>query len=832
MPPGSVAVIVSPPGYGATTLLSVAAEANPGPVVWLAGRGHAGPAESLWRQLVAGLAATGATAPDVPTDPGADQEANHSAIHELIAAAGETAGCLLILDDLPREPLVEAMVQQILEVLPASMRIMISSSALPRLDLSRLAGAGRLVLLERADLVLSEGESEEYLRMVAPGLRPQGRAALSGLAEGWFAALRASTSAAGADPGADPASWLLGPGLDLLFGPALADLDPQDRHLLVVCSVLDQMSPELCDAMPGCADSAGRLVSLCDRLTVRRVPGAGAARYETHPLMREFLIRKLSERGGGAKTQAYEAAGHWFAEHGDAERAISHLLEAGRIEQAREVLASHVRDLLDSGHSERVRMWFRRAPELAVPDHELLQLGAAWSELLGGNVAAAGPHLVELDAAAAKLRSSAPEAGSPAFEASRWLAVQVLFLRSYLEAWTGQTRRATDHVRAVRDIFGTDWSWMAHQASAFLQVRLDLGRGDPSTAGRALLHLSSRPGTLQFYRRIALPSLGGLVAAEEGRAHRACFLADSALQALAESGGIGAVDHCDAQLARARALTDLADPVGAAASAAAVQDTAAEVQHVPYLVLGAVARARALASGAQRSAAVEQLEAASASLSRHSADGPLGQQVHRARVEIAVMSGDRAEARHAVARLPQDRNRDLLEIRVLAMGGSVTPTDVVRAAQRVRPASPREVVAARLAMAAATAATRRVEAAMHLREAAGLAYEQGMLLALRGCSEEVLVLASDLAAQGADPSLAALVDALHRSLEPALPLAAALSPGERHLLLRLGETVSNRELAADLGISLNTLKTRLRRLYAKLGVHDRDAALHAARRGS
>jgi LuxR family maltose regulon positive regulatory protein len=279
-------------------------------------------------------------------------------------------------------------------------------------------------------------------------------------------------------------------------------------------------------------------------------------------------------------------------------------------------------------------------------------------------------------------------------------------------------------------------------------------------------------------------------------------------------------------------LTDLADPVGAAASAAAVLDTASEVQHVPYLVLGAVARARALASGGHLSDAVEQLESAGASLSRHSADGLLGQQVHRARVEIAVMSGERAEARHAFARLAQDRNRDLLEIRVLAMGGSVTPADVVRAVQRVRPASPREVVAARLAMAAATAATRRVEAAKHLREAAGLAYEQGMLLALRGCSEEVLVLASDLVAQGTDRSLAALVGALHRSTEPALPVAVALSPGERHLLQRLGVSGSNRELAAELGISMNTLKTRLRRLYAKLGVHDRDAALHAARRGS
>ena len=92
------------------------------------------------------------------------------------------------------------MIQQVLDELPASMRVMVSSSVLPRLDLSRLSGAGRLVLLERADLVLGREESEEYLRQVAPDL-PAGRLRpLVELANGWIAALRASTSAIGSDP--------------------------------------------------------------------------------------------------------------------------------------------------------------------------------------------------------------------------------------------------------------------------------------------------------------------------------------------------------------------------------------------------------------------------------------------------------------------------------------------------------------------------------------------------------------------------------------------------------------------------------------------------------
>ena len=259
---------------------------------------------------------------------------------------------------------------------------------------------------------------------------------------------------------------------------------------------------------------------------------------------------------------------------------------------------------------------------------------------------------------------------------------------------------------------------MAHQSSAFLEARLGLWHGDLQATRRTLQQLSGRPGTIQFFRRVSLPSLAALVAAEEGRAHRACFLADSAMDALADSGQLGAVDHCDALLARARALADLGDATSAEAQAEAVQSTAAEAEHVAYMVLGAAARARVMAAGGRRADAEDQLESARQVLSRHSVRGPLGEVVDRAAAEVAVISGDRVGARRAVERLVPGRTRDLLAIRVLAMGGGLSEADVVRTVQRVRPESPREVVHARLLMAALTATSRRAEASMHLREAA------------------------------------------------------------------------------------------------------------------
>ena len=63
----------------------------------------------------------------------------------------------------------------------------------------------------------------------------------------------------------------------------------------------------------------------------------------------------------------------------------------------------------------------------------------------------------------------------------------------------------------------------------------------------------------------------------------------------------------------------------------------------------------------------------------------------------------------------------------------------------------------------------------------------------------------------------------------ARPRRVSLSRGDLQLLALLPQRRSNAHIAEQLGISVNTVKTRLRRLYAKLGAHDRDEAVARAR---
>ena len=61
------------------------------------------------------------------------------------------------------------------------------------------------------------------------------------------------------------------------------------------------------------------------------------------------------------------------------------------------------------------------------------------------------------------------------------------------------------------------------------------------------------------------------------------------------------------------------------------------------------------------------------------------------------------------------------------------------------------------------------------------------------------------------------------------PLAQKLSPSELRVLRYLPTNLSRPEIAGELSVSVNTVSTHLRKIYAKLCADDRSAAVHRAR---
>jgi LuxR family maltose regulon positive regulatory protein len=126
------------------------------------------------------------------------------------------------------------------------------------------------------------------------------------------------------------------------------------------------------------------------------------------------------------------------------------------------------------------------------------------------------------------------------------------------------------------------------------------------------------------------------------------------------------------------------------------------------------------------------------------------------------------------------------------------------------------------------AANQAAERALALAEADRLV----LPFAMTGSAELLEALPRHQTAHGA--LLADILDVLHGASpaaeeQPALPLTEGLSPGELRVLRYLPTNLSRPEIAGELSVSLNTVSTHLRSIYAKLQVGDRSSAVQRAR---
>lgn len=255
-------------------------------------------------------------------------------------------------------------------------------------------------------------------------------------------------------------------------------------------------------------------------------------------------------------------------------------------------------------------------------------------------------------------------------------------------------------------------------------------------------------------------------------------------------------------------------------------DRATEYGHVALTILGHCELARTAAALGDRAGSTRALDRARRMAAASEVSPSLLRRISQAAVEVALEWGDAARAGRAVAPLKAAEADPILAMRVAVLDKGPAKDDVRALLSRNPPTNPRQRLEGRFLITAALAASRPAEATTHLEAAARSAVEHGMLSALRGRGNGVLQLAERLEGADASDDLRALLETAGRvrRIRRASTLPP-LSPGEALILDRIAAGYGNRDLACELGISINTLKTRIRRLYRKLGVVDRPSLL-------
>lgn len=171
---------------------------------------------------------------------------------------------------------------------------------------------------------------------------------------------------------------------DYLYRECLARLPADLQHFLRCTAVLDQLSAAACDAVLESTGSAARLRELEDAhlflvpLDHRR----GWFRY--HALFREFLLAELERREQGAVVALHRRAAAWLTAHGLPARAVDHLLAAGEVAEAAELVAELGLPTYQAGEVAVVTRWLEALGDAAIEASPSLTVVATWRALLLG----------------------------------------------------------------------------------------------------------------------------------------------------------------------------------------------------------------------------------------------------------------------------------------------------------------------------------------------------------------------------------------------------------------------------------------------------------------
>ncbi len=875
-------VVAAPAGFGKTALLTA----------WLRGAGPAAPRAAwvsldaadndplrFWRYSITacqvfgehtGQAALGllAAALQPPVAPLSQEMLLTVWLNDLARAAPQG---LLVWEDFHTitDGQIHAAAAFFLDHMPPTLHLLVLTRSEPPLPLARLRARGELCELHGTDLRFSPEETRAFLAEAAPaGLPPDAPAQIDRRLAGWPAGLRllalalrgCDTPEAGARA---LASFAGGHRTvqDYLIAEVLDAQPAAVQAFLLRTAPLERLTGPLCDAVLEVPAGRGAhtLEALARADLFLEPLDEGGQWHRYHALFAEALRHEARRRLGEEELRRITArAGLWYEAQGLRAAAIEAALGAGEHERAARLLGLIVAEgqfafgveLLDGGppgeshDAATLGRWLALLPGPVLARHPALCLSYAIVLLfLGMTGQPPRPSPEQLG----RLLQQA-EAGFRAADNGPRLG-EVYAFRAMVAKQRGAIAESVAWARQSLGLLPAEtMSWRGASLSA-------IGTGE-QFAGRPLLaqrlFLEARAISEAVGNRLFTRATGGMICGvlvEQGRLHEA---AAQGQRLLAEARACGDRDDIGHALAGLMQISyewntlDAAEQEAQAAHEAGTQLGDEEFQAQAALLLAQLDQARGQTAAALRRTAglLAWLQPhPSLRLQWHArAARALQARLHLAAgdLDAAQLWADRRRYDGAPVGAFQRAQEELLAARLLLAQGE---QDAAQAALERELASARQAGYARclaeaeLLLALLCTARRNAPAAQGhlgraLAHAAGAGYVRLFLDA--GPALPPLLRA---ARPGDDAALtsfrARLVRACTAEATPAGPaatLAEPLSPQERRVLRLLAGGRSNADIAAQLVVSLNTVKAHLKHIYRKLDVRSRTGASATARR--
>ncbi|MGY1680528.1 LuxR C-terminal-related transcriptional regulator [Geodermatophilus sp. SYSU D01176] len=850
----ALTLVSAPAGFGKTTLLTEWLAAAGRSTAWLSLDERDDDPVVFWTYL---LSALETAVPGVAAGARTLLREPHASIDEVVATlvnelAAVPDDVVLVLDDYhviaARD--VHERIAFLLEHLPPQIRLVIATRADPPLPLARWRARGELVEVRAGDLRFTAEEAAVYLdEGMGLALTAEHVAALEARTEGWIAALQlAALSMQGRD---DVAGFIAGFAgddryvVDYLVEEVLQRQPDDVRSFLLQTSVLGRLSGPLCDVVVG-RDGGTAVLEALDRANLFLVPLDDRRHwYRYHHLFADVLHARLLAEQPDRVLELHRRASGWHADHGEPSEAIRHALAGGDAERAADLVELAMPAARRNRQETTLRHWFRQLPEEVLRDRPVLRAGYAGAILVHGELDGVDEHLRDaerwLDGAAA---SGADHA------VVRAVRTQVAVYRAAQARMTGDLAGTVTHARRVLDLASDDDHLVRGSAAGLLGLAhwssgdLEAGHRWWTESRRDLEEAGHHSDTLGVALALADISIA------QGRLGDAMATYRHGLDVAAAHGSSVLHGTADMHVGISELLRERNDLEAATQHLAASAALGAHAGLPQNRHRWCVAMARVRQAEGDLDGAVELLDEA--------------QRLYVSDMfpDVRPIAAVRARVRLAQGRVGQalgwTRERGLSAEDDLSYLHEFEHVTLARAllAQHVAAGDPvpvRQATGLLERLLHAAEGGGRTGSAIELLVLLALAHQaRGDLTGALGSLARALTLAEPegyvrvfldegpsmapllevLAQQGDSPAYVHRVLAAVPAADGGTPvqqgLVEPLSGRELEVLRLLGSDLDGPGIARELFVSLNTVRTHTKNIYAKLGVNSRRAAVRRA----
>jgi LuxR family transcriptional regulator, maltose regulon positive regulatory protein len=822
-------VVVGSAGAGKSVLLSSwAATRQPGVTSWLScDEADADPVR-FWAGFIeaprAVAPAFGADAAELLAMDGAvSADVTASIAND---AARLPAGSAIVVDDFHAAAAgAAANMTDLVERWPTeTAQLVLASRVDPPLRLHRSRLSGELCEIRDRDLYFSLAESHDLLANFGVEVAAAELALLHERSEGWVAALQmaALTLRSARDP-AQAARALDVRGhtiAEYFIGEVLQQQPPEVARFMLDTCVLDELTPDACEAVTGRQDAAALLRSgeAANLFIVALDDDRTSYRY--HHLVHQVLRAELHATDRARELALQLRAAEWLESTGDTRRATRHFLAARQVDRALALLQDRVVTDFLQDPAEPAPL------DLSTVDPSLLAgapdrlLAVAADLLLWGDWVRAGEYLNLL------------ERTQPDIPPDSRLAARLAAARAVHCFVTGDVHEAVRQALAARGVEQRtlrEDEWNIGVPIVLLRAYTWLG--DFDAVDREAAAALAIPSLAEPVKLVLVPGAQALAWFGAGRLAEA---ADAARAADADARRLGfdqhpfAVDYLRAMAGAALERRDLDAAERLTERALSIS----EHGRPAFKYLALLDRAEIWAARGQIRDALATIEAARSVLT-----GTAPSHLTRAdelEAQLRLALGDLRSPAELASRLPAPRRRLLLARVALAVGDhhatlghldALSPGDL----------TPRAALVRQILLAACSIQRGDPRTAGILGRVLEAARHQGYLNTIVTTAPEVTRYLVEHSAQiQPEPFLERIITAAMQVR--ATQTDAARSAGllvepltaAQLRILKLLPTTTYSQIAATLYISHNTVKSHLQSIFQKLGVSSRAEAIERA----